>query len=226
MDHTLAQKTNTVDKYLMSDLTHDERLAFEEHMFECPDCAAQVKQGFEMIDAFKHVMREDAELGKEPSKLQAVEAKGSWRDWFRPAMLAPALAACSLAIVVGYQNLVTIPDILQPQVLETAVIQSGERRGPEAQAVTVKPGAAFFGVGFQVFSKSKYPGYDCEFMAAGSNRTSTMDCGKHATAEFNLSLLLPSAKFPPGVYTMILRPVSDKQTEVSRYSFAVRSESN
>jgi hypothetical protein len=226
MDHTLAQKTNTVDKYLMSDLTHDERLDFEEHMFECPDCAAQVKQGFEMIDGLKQVMREDADLGKEPSKLKPVKAEGSWRDWFRPVMLAPVLSACGLAIVVGYQNLVTIPSMLQPQVLETAVIQSGERRGPDAQTVTVKPGAAFFGVGFQVFANSKYPAYNCEFIAAGSNRTSTMDCGKHATAEFNLSLVLPSAKFPPGVYTMILRPVSDKQTEISRYSFAIRSESN
>jgi hypothetical protein len=214
MEHTLAQQTNTIDKYLMRELPHEERLAFEEHMFDCPECAAKVKEDYDMIADLKAVLREPLTLA-EPAK-----AKASWRDWFRPFTMVPAFAALALAVVVGYQNLVSIPGMLEPQVLDTTPMVANTR-GVNSQIAKIKPGAALFSVSFEVSSAAVYPGYVCEFRAEGTNFATSVDCGKHATAEFTLSLLLPSAKFPPGGYTMILRPTSDKQTEISRYSFAV-----
>lgn len=220
MEHTLAHQTNTIDKYLMRELPHEERLAFEEHMFDCPECAAKVKEDYDMLADLKAVLREPA-----PRAQQAEPAKAStrWRDWFRPFTLVPAFAAVALAVVVSYQNLVSIPAMLQPQVLDTTPIVA-TTRGTHSQIALIKPGAALFGVSFEVSSPAVYPGYVCEFRAEGTNTVTTVDCGKHSTAEFTLSLLLPSPKFPPGGYTMILRPSSDKQTEISRYSFAVKNE--
>jgi hypothetical protein len=76
-----------------------------------------------------------------------------------------------------------------------------------------------------VVSPNVFPGYVCEFQADGKGPLTTMDCGKHPTTEFTLSLVLPSAKFPPGGYTMILRSASDQNVEVGRYSFAIKNES-
>ena len=113
--------------------------------------------------------------------------------------------------------------MLQPQVLETTPMVAATR-GANGQAVVVKPGTSLFAASFEVFSPTVYPGNVCEFVADGKSTVTSMDCGKRSTAEFTLSLLLPSAKFPAGGYTMILRPSADKQTEISRYSFTVKNE--
>jgi hypothetical protein len=232
MKHTLAHQTNhpdrnKIDKYLLSDLTHEDRLAFEEHMFDCPECAAEVKESFAMIGDLKTVLREEQEHAAQSLRVQPAKSPDSWRGWFRgmfqPVTLVPAFAAFALALVVGYQNLVSIPGMLQPQVIDTVPMVAATR-GAANQVAAIKPEAAFFPLSFEVFSPSAYPGYVCEFLASGKSTATTMDCGKHSTAEFTLSLLLPSAKFPPGGYTMILRPASDKQAEISRYSFAVKNE--
>ncbi len=217
MEHTLAHQTNTIDKYLMRELPHEERLAFEEHMFDCPECAAKVKQDYDMIAELTAVLNESPPRAlNEPAK-----AKAGWRDWFRPVAFVPAFAALALAMVVGYQNLVSIPGMLQPQVLDTTPMIA-TTRGAGSQIALVKPRAALFAVSFEVSSPAVYPGYVCQFQTDGTNNVTTVDCGKHSTAEFTLSLLLPSPKFPPGGYTMILRPVSNQQTEISRYTFAVK----
>src|ERR1700733_326267 len=114
MEHTLAHQTNMIDKYLLSELSHEERLAFEEHMFDCPVCAARVKEDFAMIADLKSVLQEP----QPAPKIQAVRSTGSWREWFRPLTFAPLCATLALACIVGYQNLVAIPHMLQPQVLE------------------------------------------------------------------------------------------------------------
>jgi hypothetical protein len=220
MDHTLAHQTNTIDKYLLSELSQEERLAFEEHMFDCPECAAKVKEDFAMISDLKTVLQEPLPA----PRVQTVKSSGGWREWFRPLTFAPACAALALACIVGYQNFVSIPEMRQPQVLDTTPMVA-TTRGANTQIAIVKPGSSLFAASFQVVSPTVFPAYVCEFQAERKGNVSTIDCGKHPVAEFTLSLLLPTAKFPAGGYTMILRSGSDPKTEVSRYSFAVRNES-
>ncbi len=126
MDHTLAQQTKTIDKYFLNELSQEERLAFEEHMFDCPACAAQVKDDFAMISDLKAVLAEPA---PRPT-VQSVKTTSGWREWFRPLVFAPTFAALALACVIGYQNMVSIPGMLQPQVLETTPIVATTRGAP------------------------------------------------------------------------------------------------
>ena len=221
MDHKLAHQTKTIDKYLLDELPQEERLAFEEHMFDCPACAAKVKDDFGMISDLKEVLAEATPI----RALHSGKTTGGWREWFRPLMFAPSLAALALACIVGYQNMVSIPGMLRPQMLETNPFVS-TTRGATVQTAVVKPGAALFAASFGVAAATVYPAYACEFQAEGKATIMTVDCGKHPTAEFTLSLLLPAAKFPPGGYTMILRSATDQHSEVSRYSFAIRNESH
>ena len=221
MYYTLVQQTKSIDKYLLDELTREERLTFEEHMFDCPECAAQVKEDFAMVSDLKAVLAESTPVRAE---LPAAKASSGWRTWFKPMTMAPAFASLALAFVVGYQNFVSIPAMLRPQVLETTPFVSATR-GAAVQTAVVKAGAALFGASFEVVAPTSSPAYVCEFQADGKGQIASMDCGKHATGEFTLNLLLPAAKFPPGGYTMILRPGSDLHAEVSRYSFAVKNES-
>jgi hypothetical protein len=173
-----------------------------------------------MISDLKTVLAEPS-----PARnLSTERVAGGWREWFRPMMLAPTFATLALACIVGYQNFVSIPDMLRPQVLETKPFVP-TTRGAAIQTVDVKAGTALFAASFEVATATVFPSYECDFEKADGEQVATVDCGKHPESEFTLSLLLPATKFPAGGYTMILRSTTGQRTEVSRYSFAIRNES-
>jgi len=45
MAHEEAEKTHAVESYLLNELTEEERSRFEEHYFECNECADAVMAG-------------------------------------------------------------------------------------------------------------------------------------------------------------------------------------
>ena len=53
MEHSEATDTMASARYLLGELTEEERNAFEEHYFGCSECAADVRSGSSMIDAIR-----------------------------------------------------------------------------------------------------------------------------------------------------------------------------
>ncbi len=218
MDHKLAEKTGTVERYLLNELAPEERLAFEEHLFDCPICGDLVRSGAISIDNVREVLRE------EPDKAIATETGGSrvskWAVWFRPASLIPSFAALALAAVVCYQNWIYIPGLQQPGVLTDNVIAAQARDG--GQVITVDRSRPLFNLNFAVDSPQVYALYTCDFQLQGKGTVLTMDSGPRQYASFTLSLLLPVKLFPPGHYVMILRPKTEPGTEIQRYEFVIQ----
>ena len=85
---------------------------------------------------------------------------------FVRSTFVPACAALALACFVGYQNFVSIPRMLEPQVIQTEPFVAGATRGAATQTALVKPGAALFAASFNVDSPSVFPAYVCEFESA------------------------------------------------------------
>jgi hypothetical protein len=223
MDHKLAEETGTVERYLLNELAPEERLAFEEHLFDCPVCGDLVRSGAISIDNVRDVLRE------EPDKAIAADAGGSrlskwgaskWSVWFRPATLIPSFAALALAAFVCYQNLVYIPGLQQPEVLTDNVIAAQARDG--GQVITVDRSRPLFNLNFAVDSPQVYALYTCDFQLQGKGTVLKMDSGPRQYASFTLDLLLPVKLFPPGHYVMILRPKTEPGTEIQRYEFVIR----
>jgi hypothetical protein len=95
MAHEEAEKTMAADRYLLNELTAEQRLRFEEHYFECQECADAVEAGQIFINGIRPVP-EPVSLWQ---KIMAPVAVPAWRMW----ALAGATAA-SLSLV-GFQNL-------------------------------------------------------------------------------------------------------------------------
>lgn len=131
MTHTEAVEKMAVERYLLDELDSAAREDFEEHMFACPDCALDARVATVFIDEAKVELREVApgrpEL-KDPGKTE--KRRNHWFFWFRPAFAIPIFAA--LVMVIGYQNLVTLPSLRkttdQPAILPVAPL-SGATRG-------------------------------------------------------------------------------------------------
>jgi len=135
MDHHEAVETMAAERYLLGELTPELRDAYEDHMFGCAECAADVKLGAAFISHAKEILPEMAtqqESSQSPEKkTHKKQEKRDWFAWLRPAVMVPAFA-CLMAIV-GYQNLVVLPGLevaaSEPRLLPAATVLHGETRG-------------------------------------------------------------------------------------------------
>lgn len=99
MTHADAVRTLATERYLLDEMSEIERFAFEEHFFDCVECAEDVRTGSEMRKAVKAGLLPDASREQ-----RVVPLHGRTRRW-NPAVVVPWAAAAMLALAVGYQSL-------------------------------------------------------------------------------------------------------------------------
>ena len=135
MDHTVVVRQKMTERYLLDELDPELRDEFEEHYFDCSECALDIRAGAQFVAHTKTVLAERTE----PTPVRAIPNRRpvGWFAWLRPAFAAPALAL--LLAVMGYQNLVTYPQLNQPQVLPSASVNFGTW-GAGGPATTVPEG--------------------------------------------------------------------------------------
>src|SRR5580698_2970054 len=120
MDHNQAVREKATERYLLNELDPDVRDQFEEHVFDCQDCALDLRSAAMFVEQSKVVLAEkpEAAVARVP-----VQAPSGWFGWLRPAFAVPVLAL--VLVVIGYQS-VTNARLRQaagsPQLLASAVV--------------------------------------------------------------------------------------------------------
>jgi len=104
MDHNEAIQLQAAVKYVLGELSPVQRDEYEEHYFDCAECAADIKALATFADTTREVLRQEraSHLAKD-----LVPAHGGWLRWLRPVVALPAFGA--LLLIIAYQNTVTIP---------------------------------------------------------------------------------------------------------------------
>src|SRR5437879_6460875 len=130
MNHQEALRELAVERYLLGELSGASLDSFEEHLFECPECAADVTNGATFIDAAR------TELGF-PEQVASPDVKSERRGtprFLSPWVLVPALAAC--LFVMAFQRIVLQPRMelkvaqaQTPTVLNSLVLANARARG-------------------------------------------------------------------------------------------------
>ncbi len=109
-----------VDRYLLNELTTEERMRFEEHYFECAECADAVEAGQAFISGIRPIPDQVPWWRKLLDLFTAPVSVPAWRMW----MLGGATAA-SLALVGFEEFSPAIP-------LANTVLLAGETiKGPD-----------------------------------------------------------------------------------------------
>jgi len=112
MDHDVVVRQKLTEQYLLNELSPQTRDEFEEHYFDCPKCALDVQAGALFVEQSKIALAEEpAPAGLRVAPVPA--AKPGWLAWLRPAFAMPVMAL--LLAVIGYQNLVMIPQVRKAQ---------------------------------------------------------------------------------------------------------------
>jgi hypothetical protein len=218
MDHNAVVLQKLTEKYLLQELDAEQRDQFEEHFFECRECALDVQAGALFIAQSKGVLAEDRgrlQVGRQA----AAPVKPDWFAWLRPRYAVGALAL--LLAVVGYQNLVTYPRLLRPQVLPMATLNVGTFAG---EGPTIRTAS---GQGFLLFLRiPPDPGYSSYLvdMYSPSGRLDSSLAIPAVSGQDQWPVQVPGSRRQAGTYTLVVRGVtaSGASSEVGRKSFALQ----
>jgi hypothetical protein len=104
MDHNEAVRLKITERYLLDELDSEQREQFEEHFFDCQECALDVRAGAMFVVQTKAALAEKPVTTPKP---EAGKSRAGWLTWLRPAFAVPVMAV--LLAIIGYQNLIQIP---------------------------------------------------------------------------------------------------------------------
>lgn len=193
MDHKFAIQEQLVERYLLNELSESERDQFEEHYFDCLDCAEEVRQGAHFTAGARHVLRE------QPAAPGGVEPRRSWRDWVWNPLPAYALAA-ALAITVTVQQ-AKQPARLEPQFLSGVELRPATRGAP--QVIRIAPGQRTLEVAVGVPSGAAYT---CTLVNESGTIGNPIQTPVLEAPE--IRLLLPADEFRNGKFRLVVRALS------------------
>jgi hypothetical protein len=204
MDHNEAVRLQAAEKYVLGEFPQNVRDEYEEHFFDCAECAVDLKAAAAFVDVSREVLR--AEQVKSAEKI-AAPAQDRWLNWFRPIVAVPAFAA--LLLILGYQNLVTIPRAKEnaasggAQVLFNSYPLRGvNTAGEEGRTLSIRPGDAFL-LNFDFVPTRSFDSYICQLEdAEGRVLMRSKIEGGNANQEAHLPI--PAEMLHPGKYVLAL----------------------
>ena len=227
MDHDLVVRQKMTERYLLDELDAEARDEFEGHFFDCPDCASDVRACAIFVEHSKVALAKKSEPIPGSVPAAAIPSKAGWlaglRAALRPAFAVPVLAG--LLAVIGYQNLVTYPQMQQalnrPQLLPWASVNVGTY-GSEGPVVTTRPGEGFL-LFVRIPPDGSYSRYAAELYDPAGKAEWSLTIPA-ASAQDQWPVRVPGANRAAGSYTLAVRGITTagESKEVGRAIFELR----
>lgn len=215
---------HVAEKYLLGELTEDLREQYEEHLFDCAECAMDLRAAATFIAASKQVFLEEpvAELARD-----WVQAKGrttGWRGWLKPLIAVPAMAA--LVVVAVYEGRQIHERSMntassEPRLTASADIglRGGDRASSESALVRVQEGKAM-ALHFDFTPSQAFEKYLGEVQdQAGRVVMSVVIPAERTNKE--VRFVVPAGRLRAGHYAFVIFGDSAAKTIVAKYEFAV-----
>jgi len=207
MDHKLATDSMAVERYLLGELNPDERKEFEEHAFTCDECADGIDNGITFLDNGRALVEE--------------EQRFPWgrrvRAWF------PTAVAAALTLVVGVQNIVTIPMLRQAVMSGQAIQVLPMFDTDQARGATDKhpPAGKPWIFVVNIPSEKTFPSYHCELRDVSGHVRASLTVTEEQAKQAVPMLLSP---LPAGSYILSIEGVREdgNRTPVDSYPIKVQ----
>jgi hypothetical protein len=232
MDHNETIQLEAAVKYVLGELSPVQREEYEEHYFDCAECAVDLKALATFADTAREVLRQ--QKANQPVGVSTPAGAG-WFRWFQPIVAVPAFAA--LLLIIAYQNTVTIPQARNtPSASATEVygqsflIQPSDiRRGGEtsgSEAIEVRPNEGFL-LQLDFIPSATFPAYLCQLQDPSGHVLQQFSIpADKAKQELHLPIS-PGSLSHPGKYNLVFLgadPVSGKAVngaKVQSFTFQV-----
>ncbi|HTM51278.1 MAG TPA: zf-HC2 domain-containing protein [Bryobacteraceae bacterium] len=205
MEHDIAATTYTLERYVLGELSEADRDLFEEHYFDCAECAGHLRD-FSQFSAGARTV-----LAGQPRVFQA--DKPGWLDRFRLSWPRPAFAALCLPALVVLSSATAYQAGARrgqpkPQALASILLRP-ETRGEEA-SIAARALGAFLLLELDIPAahgelqwQIRGPGSPTPLMAGAAAAPAPGD---------SLKLLLPASPLAPGRYLLTIRSRPDPRS--------------
>ena len=203
MEHTEAIETNASDRYVLRQLSAAETDAFEEHYFDCAECAEDVRLGMTIMEGGRRLVREGGAPVEAPMAAPGVpiDSRPRWNKWI-PAAAAAALLTipAHFVMLTRMQRAVAVP------LFVIAKQHTSETRGASTEApvtagetATVQEGETTI-VWIEVVAGRTYSRYELQVMRG------TSILGKQALTPEQLKDALPFVPLgmSAGTYDLVI----------------------
>jgi anti-sigma factor RsiW len=226
MDHPEATRIGAVERYLLEEMSARERGDFEEHFFDCPQCAADVKATAGFLDAARRELKRDAfgehlAGGREPPQASKSPLARTWRPAFA------GWAATLLLCVVIYQNAVMFPRLSpRPSTPATLFLVGGNTRGGTIPSVTVSKLNPLL-LSVDIPTADAYAGYSCVLVAQSGATVWSLPVTAEQARD-TVPIVVPTTGLSRGDYTLVVRGHAKEgggpsATDLAHYRFTVNS---
>jgi len=232
MEHGEAVKEMMAERYLLDELTPELRDAYEEHVFGCPECALDLRTGAAFINEAKQQLPSLTEQPAKPARTLESAPKRDFLAWLRPLFANPMVAGpvfAALLVVVGYQNLVTVPQLESaakaPRLMPVTTLHGGTRSaGKTVIEADRKDGVAIV---VDIPEQTGYSAYAFDLYDPEGKAAWNYSVVAAKDSDGTLALQIPGPGLKEGAYTLAVRGIGADGTkaEIERDVFEVHFKS-
>jgi hypothetical protein len=225
MNHQEAENTKATERYLLREMTNEERMAFEDHYLDCAQCLEAVTFGADFLDS-GHEMAEE----KGVQQLAAVpwydRMFSALRPMLKPAPAIALTAAVALAAFSAYQqkritnqqNL--IADLKAPSQEFRYVVSGAQRRGSNAIVLSRNERLSLL---INFVPKHEFTSYRAEITGPGLPTGYSVPVAV-TEQDYSVMVSLPAAVLTGGEYQVnfLGRVEGGEETKLVSNSFEVK----
>ncbi|HUH62644.1 MAG TPA: hypothetical protein VLZ50_06590 [Terracidiphilus sp.] len=213
-----------VERYLLNELPLEFREAFEEHVFDCQECALDLRAGAIFLDEARLQLPGLTAPARERSSVQRRKSRRDWFSWLSPAFAVPAMAV--LGAVIAYQNVATIPALRsaanQPQVVPWTSVHMDTRGTAPTPVIADRAHGVVLLVDLPqqgTYATYAFSLYDAQGSPAWKSGSIASAQGESGT----VSLFIPGDKLRQGAYSLEISGIlpSGQSAELGRRAFDV-----
>ncbi len=224
MNHQQAENTKATERYLLREMTNEERLAFEDHYLDCAQCLEAVTFGADFLDSGRDLAEQ-----KGAQQLAAVPQHGRLFGLMRPFLKpAPAMAFVALLCLAAFsayqQTKITkqqniIADLKAPSQEFRYVVSGAQRRGSNAIVLSRNERLSLL---INFIPKHEFISYRAEITGPGLPKGYSVPVAV-TEQDYSVMVSLPAAVLTGGEYQVnfLGRVEGGEETELVSNNFEV-----
>lgn len=207
MNHQQALEEHATERYLLGEMTAEQRRAFEEHYLECAECLEAVTFGADFMEAGRQVALQD-------KSMRVSTAVPTWRERLLAVLsggLRPATALSCLLVLclvgIGYQGATIHRQrqaiaSLQGLRPEYHLVLTGESRG-NTRVIKVRHNTQL-SVKVEFTPGEEFTPYRADLLSADKKVSYSMPLSVAPTDD-SVSFSIPAAGLDAGSYSLVIR---------------------
>ena len=219
MDHETAIRIQAAERYVLEEFSAEERAEFENHFFECMECADEVRSASILAANTRQVLGE--ERASESSAWERGRGRRSGRFWW--PLLASAALNVALLAGFGLERLHSgvSQGAVEPQFYQTFGVPAASRGS--VASMPVRAGSQFFGARFDLEPGQHFDTFEYQILDSQGASRSERWLKAPPDEGSDLELAVPVSSLAPGDYVLVLRGRQQSNaTEISRAHFSIQ----